>query len=46
MTPQIFDLLVIVVMVLGASLALWRFARDMRRPLPPVPPHHQPSQEK
>ncbi|MCS6836577.1 MAG: hypothetical protein NZ750_11230 [Anaerolineae bacterium] len=46
MTPQAFDLLVIAVMVLGGCLAVWRFMRDMRRPLPPTPPHHQPPQEK
>jgi hypothetical protein len=44
MTPQTFDLLVIAVMLLGGGLALWRFMRDMRRPLPPTPPHHPPQE--
>lgn len=35
LTPQFFDLLIIVIILIGLALAVVRFYRDMTRPLPP-----------
>jgi hypothetical protein len=35
MTPQLFDALVLAVMLVGIALASVRFYQDMTRPLPP-----------
>ena len=36
LTPQIFDILVIVVIILGVALAAVRLYDDLTRPLPPA----------
>lgn len=43
MTPQLFDALVIAVMLIGLALAGVRFYQDMTRPLPPERPNSAPS---
>lgn len=35
LTPELFDTLVIVFLIIGLILAVARFYRDMTRPLPP-----------
>lgn len=42
LTPQFFDMLIIVVIVLGCGLAALRLYRDFTRPLPPPKPYEQP----
>lgn len=37
-TPQLFDTLIIVVILIGLALAVVRLYRDFTRPLPPEPP--------
>lgn len=41
-TPQFFDTLIIVVMLIGMALAAVRFYREMTRPLPPPRPTMRP----
>jgi len=41
LTPQFFDTLVIVVILLGSALAVVRLHRDFTRPLPPLKPYEQ-----
>ena len=38
LTPQVFDLVVILNIAIGLALAGRRFARDLRRPLPAEAP--------
>ena len=38
LTPDVFDLLVIGNLVVGALIAGWRFRRDLRHPLPDEAP--------
>lgn len=42
LTPQFFDLLIIVVIVVGLALAAVRLYADFTRPLPPRPPIAEP----
>ncbi|MFN8379490.1 MAG: hypothetical protein U0452_12555 [Anaerolineae bacterium] len=37
LTPEFFDTLIIVIMVIGIALAAVRLYRDFTRPLPPDP---------
>ena len=34
LTPEVFDAIVILNIVLGLAVAAWRFKRDLARPLP------------
>lgn len=42
LTPEFFDTLIIVVIILGLALAAVRLYRDFTRPLPPPKPYEQP----
>lgn len=44
LTPQFFDTLIIVVIILGLAFATVRLYRDFTRPLPPADPHERPQQ--
>jgi len=33
LTPQLFDVLIIINIIISLALAAWRFSRDLRRPL-------------
>lgn len=33
LTPQLFDVLIIINIIISLALAVWRFMRDLRRPL-------------
>lgn len=37
LTPEFFDTLIVVVMIIGIALAAVRLYRDFTRPLPPDP---------
>lgn len=39
-TREFFDLLIIIVIILGGALAVVRLYQDFTRPLPPQPPQH------
>lgn len=41
LTPEFFNGLILVVMVIGLILAAIRFYRDMTRPLPPPPDDYE-----
>lgn len=36
-TPELFNTLIVANLLVGVLLVGWRFSRDMRRSLPPVP---------
>jgi hypothetical protein len=38
LTPQVFDILIVVVIIIGLALAAVRLYDDLTRPLPPRPP--------
>ncbi len=38
LTPEFFDTLIVVIMVVGVALAIVRLYRDFTRPLPPENP--------
>jgi hypothetical protein len=40
LTPEVFDALVIAVIVIGGAMAAVRLYRDFTRPLPPHNPRH------
>jgi len=42
LTPQFFDTLIIVVIILGLAVAVVRLYRDFTRPLPPPKPYERP----
>jgi len=42
LTPEFFDTLIIVVMIIGAALVAVRLYKDFTRPLPPPRPPQQP----
>lgn len=37
LTPEFFDLLIVVVIIIGIAFAVVRLYRDFTRPLPPEP---------
>ena len=45
LTPHVFDLLVVVVIILGGALAAVRLYDDLTRPLPPSEPPVDPDED-
>ena len=45
LTPQVFDVLVVVVIILGGALAAVRLYDDLTRPLPPSEPPVNPDED-
>jgi hypothetical protein len=35
MTPELFNIIIVVNLIVGVTLAVWRFRADMKRPLYP-----------
>ena len=45
LTPELFDTLIIVVILIGLAMAAVRLYADFTRPLPPEPPYRPPYDE-
>jgi len=45
LTPEFFDLLVVIVIILGVALAAVRLYDDLTRPLPPSEPRVNPDDD-
>lgn len=45
LTPELFDALIIVVILIGLAMAAVRLYADFTRPLPPEPPPYPPYDE-
>lgn len=37
LTPEVFNVIIMVNLIVGVVLVVWRFVSDMRRPLDPPP---------
>lgn len=37
LTPEVFNVIIMVNLIVGVVLVVWRFTSDMRRPLDPPP---------
>lgn len=44
MTREVFDTLILAVVIIGVGLAVVRLYRDFTRPLPPRPPSYRPAE--
>jgi hypothetical protein len=43
LTPEVFNVIIMVNLIVGVALVVWRFTSDMRRPLDP--PRSQPNDD-